>query len=201
MNDILANAIGGLRPVVEIGPNDVGFETSGCGEWRPISPETVAAVSVITDGIWLVNAEVAPGLYAAAGGDLCYWARLKGFGGDLDDILANATGGKRPVVEIGPNDVGFETSGCGEWRPISSETAIPIGVITDGIWLVDAEVAPGLYAASGGDLCYWARLKGFSGSLDDTIANGIGEGRQVVTILPTDLGFETSGCGEWTRIE
>ena len=201
LDDVLVNQIGTGRQVVSIATNDVGFETNGCGEWRPISSETVTTVSVIADGIWLVNAEVAPGTYSAPGGDFCYWARLEGFSGTLDDVLVNQIGAGRQVVTIATNDVGFETGGCGDWRPISSETVTAVSVIADGIWLVNAEMDPGTYSAPGGDFCYWARLKGFSGTLDDVLANGIGTGRQVITIAMNDAGFETRGCGEWTRAE
>jgi hypothetical protein len=75
----------------------------------------------------------------------------------------------------------------------------PKRTITDGLWKVGEEVAPGTYRSGGGGSCYWARLSGFSGDLDDIITNGIGR-NQTVTISPSDVGFESSGCGTWTRI-
>jgi hypothetical protein len=75
----------------------------------------------------------------------------------------------------------------------------PKRIITDGLWKVGEEVAPGTYRSSGGGNCYWARLSGFSGDLDDIITNGLGR-NQTVTISPSDVGFESDGCGEWTRI-
>jgi hypothetical protein len=68
-----------------------------------------------------------------------------------------------------------------------------------GIWRVGAEIDPGTYRASGGGDCYWARLAGFSGDLDDIISNGIGVPHPVVTISASDTGFESSSCGTWTR--
>ncbi|HEY3926269.1 MAG TPA: cell wall-binding repeat-containing protein [Acidothermaceae bacterium] len=47
--------------------------------------------------------------------------------------------------------------------------------------------------------CYWARLSGFSGDLSDTIANNDSDAHQVVTIAPTDAGFESSNCSTWTN--
>ncbi len=61
------------------------------------------------------------------------------------------------------------------------------------------DVRPGTYRSNGRDFCYWARLKGFGGDLDDIIANDIREGSSVVTIRSTDEGFASSGCGTWTR--
>lgn len=47
--------------------------------------------------------------------------------------------------------------------------------------------------------CYWARLSGFSGQLSDVIENNLSDYHQVVTIEPTDAGFESDGCGTWTN--
>jgi hypothetical protein len=75
----------------------------------------------------------------------------------------------------------------------------PKRIITDGLWKVGEEVAPGAHRSSGGGSCYWARLSGFSGDLDDILAKGIGR-NQTVTISSSDVGFESEECGEWTRI-
>jgi hypothetical protein len=72
-------------------------------------------------------------------------------------------------------------------------------IAEDGVFLVGTDIKPGTYKAAGGDTCYWARLKNTAGELDSIIANGIGSGRQVVTIRKTDAAFETRGCGTWTQ--
>jgi hypothetical protein len=46
--------------------------------------------------------------------------------------------------------------------------------------------------------CYFARLKGFSGTLGDILANDNTDARVVVTILPTDAGFQSSNCDTWS---
>jgi hypothetical protein len=75
--------------------------------------------------------------------------------------------------------------------------------ITDGTWRVSDEVKPGTYTATvpEGGLCYYARLRGFSGDPDELISNEVGQaGERVrVTIKKTDAGFETHDCGEWVR--
>jgi hypothetical protein len=76
----------------------------------------------------------------------------------------------------------------------------PKRIITDGVWKVGEEIAPGTYRAPRGGGCYWARLSGFSGDLDDIIANGGFSRNQTITIASSDAGFETNGCGDWTRI-
>ena len=159
-------------------------------------PPTSTPILGFGDGRWSIGAEVSPGIYAATGGEACYWERLSGFSGDFDDIISNDFGDSRPTVEIASTDKGFDTSNCGRWMPISKVIS-PLTIIVDGTWLVRDEVPAGTYSAPGGDLCYWERLSGFSGKLDDIIANDLGEGRHIVEIASSDIGFRTNGCGKW----
>lgn len=46
--------------------------------------------------------------------------------------------------------------------------------------------------------CYFARLKGFGGTLGDILANDNTDAPAVVTILPADKGFQSSNCDTWT---
>ena len=61
-----------------------------------------------------------------------------------------------------------------------------------------SDVLPGTYRSLGGDGCYWTRLKNFSGEIGGIIANDIASGPTVVTINPTDKGFDSSNCARWT---
>lgn len=70
----------------------------------------------------------------------------------------------------------------------------------NGTFLVNDEISPGTYRSEDSSSCYWARLSGTDGTLDSIIANNIGGGRQVVTISGSDVAFETSSCGGWTRV-
>lgn len=72
--------------------------------------------------------------------------------------------------------------------------------IGSGVWLVGSEIEPATYRTEGGGSCYWARLSGTGGELGDIIANGLPEGPGTVTIAPSDVAFETSGCDDWTRV-
>jgi hypothetical protein len=85
-------------------------------------------------------------------------------------------------------------------RPKPAVTAAPAATIEEGEWSVPAEVKPGTYRTTGGEGCYWARLKGFSGDLGDVIANGLPTGPARVTIARTDKGFTTSGCDPWRKV-
>lgn len=71
----------------------------------------------------------------------------------------------------------------------------------NGVHLVGVDIEPGTYRNDGGDLCYWARLRGTSGGFNDIIANGIPDGPTVVTIASSDVAFESSGCGTWKRTQ
>ncbi|NKX54447.1 hypothetical protein [Arthrobacter mobilis] len=70
----------------------------------------------------------------------------------------------------------------------------------DGTYRVGSDIKPGLYKSTGGDLCYWARLSGFSGSFEDINSNHLASGSTYVRILPGDRGFETNRCGSWKTV-
>lgn len=53
-------------------------------------------------------------------------------------------------------------------------------------------------------MCYHTRLKGFSGEMTDIIANEVvqpADGAVIVTIKPTDAGFQSKGCARWEPLE
>ena len=83
----------------------------------------------------------------------------------------------------------------------SAVAAIPLAAIPDGTWLVGQEVTAGIYAAPGGEQCSWKRLSGFGGTSDEVVASAFGAVRPIVEIAPTDRGFSTSNCGDWTLVE
>lgn len=79
----------------------------------------------------------------------------------------------------------------------------------DGRYEVGVDIVPGKYKTDGTiipgasipDKCYWARLKNLDGLLSSTIAVGYdGNGPQVVTIDPKDVGFESHECGTWRLV-
>jgi hypothetical protein len=79
------------------------------------------------------------------------------------------------------------------------------GISGDGTWMIPSDVKPGNYKAtvpSKSYGCYWARLSGTSGELNDIIANGTETAGTpvLVTIGASDKAFKTSRCGAWTRI-
>lgn len=73
------------------------------------------------------------------------------------------------------------------------------GSFGDGTWKVGDDIKPGTYrSANDSGACYWARLSGLSGGLDDLIANENPGGPTIVTIQETDKGFQSMRCGTWT---
>jgi hypothetical protein len=157
-------------------------------------------------GTWIVGVEIPADTFRNSGFiSGCYWARLSGFSGELDDINANYFGSIRQIVEIAPTDIGFETTNsCGIWSSDLTPIKAPTTPLTPGIWQVGSEAAPGTWRNAPTDTgCYWARLSGFRGELEDIIVNDfIGDASQsVVTISASDVGFETTpACGTWTYL-
>lgn len=161
----------------------------------------VWAVTVLRgDGTYRVGTQIKPGLYKSTGGSFCYWARLSGFSGNLDDINANDVVTGITYVQILPGDVGFESDGCGAWTTVPSTGARATSITKDGTYRVGIDILPGTYyGTSRGSSCYWATLSGFSGSFDEIYDNYYGSARIIVTIPSWAKGFEVSGCGTLTR--
>lgn len=158
------------------------------------------------DGDHIVGSDIRPGTYRIRdSASLCYWERLSGFGGTLGEIIANGSGSGFFTVTIKKGDAGFSSSGCGTWTTDLSAVVPRRGPIDDeGVFIVGTDVAPGTWRSSGGGGfgCYAARLSGFSGALGDVIANDLStDGGLVITIQRSDKGFETNGCGTWTKVD
>jgi hypothetical protein len=162
-----------------------------------------STVATFGDGQYEVNTQIPAVTYRTtqtSGG--CYWERESGFGGTLDEIIANdfTTAGPE-IVTIDPSDAGFKSDGCIQWSSKMNALKSASSPIPEGMWLVGSEVGAGTYHASAqpGTSCYWARLSGFSGELDDIIANGISSSPQVVTVSASDRGFASHGCTDWAQ--
>ena len=75
-------------------------------------------------------------------------------------------------------------------------------ITSDGTFLVGTDIQPGLWRSDGGTdgmPCYWKRLSGLSGSLDDIIQNNLSDGPQVAQIQSTDKAFVTAHCQDWHK--
>jgi hypothetical protein len=61
---------------------------------------------------------------------------------------------------------------------------------------VGVDISPGTWVASAVQGCRWNRLSGFGGLYDSGIESGAAP---AVSIEPTDVAFESNGCGTWTK--
>jgi hypothetical protein len=152
------------------------------------------------DGTYRVREDIPAGTYRSSETtDLCYWATLKGFSGDLNDIIKN--GNNSPaIVSLEKSTKGFQSTGCGDWVDVSATyPPKPASSFGDGAYIVGKHIKPGEYrAAGGGDNCYWARLSTFKGGgITGILANG--NEPTIVDIKPSDRGFEAYGCGRWAK--
>ena len=137
-----------------------------------------------------------PGTYVTdSATDDCYWERDDSSG----DIIANDIGSGQRIVTIESTDTDFDTERCGTWIPVAY--APTVSTIGDGEYLVGQQMAPGEYRANvSSGFCYWATLSDFTGQ-DNIIDNDdLGNGSAVVDVPNTAAGFESSGCGAWTRV-
>ena len=150
-------------------------------------------------GTHMVGDDVQPGVYETGiveGPFGCYWERLSGLSGELDDIIANGNVAGHDVVEIMADDTAFGTD-CDAWYDLTERDPL-LTTIPEGKWVLDTHIEPGTYEAPGDDGCYWERLSGLSGTVDDVIANDLPEGQAIVEIDPTDVAFNSLSCGEWS---
>lgn len=156
--------------------------------------------SVFRDGTHMVGTDIQPGTYRLRiRSPACYWARLKGFSGEMGDLVANENESGPTLVTVKSNDKGFESKGCGTWTSdLSPITPTPDSPFEDGVYQIGVDIAPGTWKTDTPDDCYWARLKGFSGGMGDLITNATSTA--IVQIQKSDKGFRSSGCGIWNKI-
>ena len=175
--------------------------TSAPTEAPTPEPTAVGPATSFGEGNKQVNQDIAPGTYRGnLESDLCYWERLSGFSGELDDIIANGNPVGPEIVTIAPSDMGFNSTGCGQWNQgLARITDSQTDPFEAGTFAVGIDIAAGTWSAQGGETCYWERLSGFGhAGVDEIIANDVGTVNPIVTVAASDVGFSTSGCGAWT---
>jgi len=134
----------------------------------------------------------------------CYWTRLRGFQSGLDDLIATNIGSGFRVVTIGRRDAGFDSVSCGPWTSDLSPVLDPSsGEFGEGTYIVGTDIEPGEYIAGDSQSCVWMRLAGFGFTRRQVLARAFVRGGSLprVTILDTDVGFSSGGCGTWTRVD
>jgi len=153
-------------------------------------------------GTYQVGANIQPGTYRTrVGSPNCYWERLKNFTGGLNSILANNNTNAPAIVTIRPTDAGFNSQGCGTWTKDLSAITASRTSFGAGAYIAGTDIESGTYRNSGGNNCYYERLRDFTGGMNSIIANGNTNNPTIVTIAPTDAGFQSLNCGTWTKLE
>ncbi|MFA6908389.1 MAG: hypothetical protein WC289_00700 [Patescibacteria group bacterium] len=153
-----------------------------------------------SDGSHVVGADIQPGTYRQrVSSPGCYFARLSGFGGTIDEIIMNENAGAPAIVTVDVNDKGFQSRNCGIWTQDLSTILDSQATFSDGTYILGTDIQGGTYKSSGGDSCYYARLSGFGGSIDEIITNENTSDPAIITIASSDRGFTSHGCGTWSK--
>ncbi len=153
-------------------------------------------------GTYLVSTDIAPGRYRS-NGNITYWERLSGLGGEFDDIIANGAFHSGSVyVDIAPTDTAFSFTGGGSFYRIDDSYQGKLKTtFGNGMYLVGKDIKPGRYRSDGG-IDYWERLSGLSGELKDIMANEASLlGIAYVDISPSDEAFSFSGSGNFYLVD
>jgi hypothetical protein len=178
-------------------------QEGGGQEPEPQKPEPQKpSFATFSNGTYQVGTDIQPGTYRTReGSPNCYYERLRNFTGGLNSILANANTYAPAIVTIRATDAGFNSQGCATWTKDLSAITASNTSFGAGAYMVGTDMVPGTYRSSGGNNCYYERLRDFSGGMNSIIANGNTNNPTIVTITPTDAGFQSQGCGTWTKLE
>ncbi|MET0303310.1 MAG: hypothetical protein ABW040_04605 [Microbacteriaceae bacterium] len=178
--------------------------------YTPVSKKSAAtaavtqAIAIKGDGAYRVGSGLKPGVYVTKTQTTgCYWEVVSDFSGHPDSVVQWDFGTGQRIVEILSEDWGFVTVGCGAWVRLSDVPAAPKSAIAgDGEFAIGIHLRPGLYKADRNvSNCYWSTLAGFSEENFDLLDGAwVYSGRPTVRIDSWVTGFESYGCGSWTRV-
>ncbi len=115
LETVVGSAVGSGSRLVTVGRKDVAIRSSGCGRWTSDLSRVTQDRTAFADGTFLVGEDVAAGAYVSSGAGPCTWARLSGFGGTPDEVIATGGGPGSQEVTIRASDDGFSSVGCGGW--------------------------------------------------------------------------------------
>ena len=198
------------RNIARITPQDAVFKTLGCGIWEIFKPfDERELVETFGHGTWAVETEIPAGTYVAdvPEGSTCFWSRLSAFTGEPTDFVTTDLAVGRSITTVQHFDIGFYSDGCGFWNLVPDTLDIANIVsnthFNDGIHIVGRDIAPGTYISSviEGEICFWSRLTGFDGDPFKRLNIYASEGQAIATILDSDAGFRSFGCGEWIPLD
>ncbi|NJP96648.1 hypothetical protein HCN51_45700 [Nonomuraea sp. FMUSA5-5] len=152
------------------------------------------------EGMYKVGSEIEPGTYRTAGGDRCYYSRLRDATGGIGSIIANDNLRGQGYVALQETDAYINFSGDCLWEPVDAAKLLPpAGKYASGMYKVGSEIEPGTYRTAGGDSCYYSRLKDATGEIGSIIANDVLRGQGFVTLMESDAYIKFSGTCTWTK--
>lgn len=114
------------------------------------SSSSPAVRTIPGDGTFRTGADLVPGTYRSQGGDSCYWERLRGFGGQTADIIANGAGILPQTVTIAPTDAGFRSQGCAPWTLVTDLATTTTTTTTSVALPAGAQACPSTSGPAGG---------------------------------------------------
>ncbi|MCL1869639.1 MAG: hypothetical protein FWF90_04390 [Promicromonosporaceae bacterium] len=198
--------------VFQVLPSDAGLILTGCDTWTAISPSDPPALQDPVDGTYRVGIDIAPGTYETAGkqppNGSCTVVAVSNFrGGTASWISGSGSDPGAPAVfTVLPTDVGFTSSRCGAWHRVTANDPPHFVAPTDGVYRVGFDVAPGTYVATVPNNlngCRYEALRDFRGLGGPSIirnGNAFQGESATFTILASDTGFMSSGCGSWVKL-
>lgn len=111
-----AGAPGEVAPLPLPAPDGDSIDETGT---EPAATDGSSAPTSFGPGGHEVGGDIVAGTYVAfvPAGSTCYWERVSGFSGELEESIAtgNAGSGELVIVQIDPTDAGFNSDGCGTW--------------------------------------------------------------------------------------
>lgn len=121
----------------------------------------------------------------------------------LDDTSKAADDAKKAADELAAKAKAAQDKLADEAKKAAEEEAAkhPKTSFGDGTYLVNSEIQAGTYKTDGGSYCYYERLSGTGGTLDEIIANDNPSGQALVSIANSDVAFSTQGCGTWNLVQ
>ena len=145
-------------------------------------------------GMYEVGSDIEPGVYFSPNASI-YAARLSGFSGSMEDVIANTNPSGQWYLEIESGDKAVQFD-SGNWVSLEDSKKVEMHekqtTISDGIYKVGLDIEPGKYKMTSGSPIYWARLKDASMEMGSIIANGNPTGQVIVEVQEGEY-FEISG--------
>ena len=112
--------------------------------------------------------------------------------------LTTADVGARIKIRVFVTKTGYARAGA--WSAETKAVAAPsVSFKASGTLRVGTDIKPGTYVTGKTTSCYWERKTDASGSFESIIANDLGGGQRLMTVLPTDKYVTLSDCGAWYR--